>query len=303
MSFINVDKISYKYPSFSDSDGDGFSFEDDSAKKEKDHNASDDIYAVRDVRLDVNAGDFICILGSNGSGKSTLARHLNALLLPSEGTVWIDGMNSADESKIWDIRAMVGMVFQNPDNQIIGSSVDEDVAFGLENLGVPSEQIQKKVEEVLKLTGLSDLAKSSPMKLSGGQKQRSAIAGVLAMEPKCIVLDECTAMLDPRGRQQIMDWVKLLNKKLNITIICITHFMEEALAADKIFVMNKGSLVMSGSPVDIFSRGREIGQFGLRLPAACELTELLRQKGMDIPENVIDACSLKDFLLTKTKEK
>ena len=238
MDIIKSEKISYSYPVFED---DEQSLETAKAEQEKRK-------ALEDVSLCVRPGQFICILGHNGSGKSTFAKHLNALITPTEGTLWIDGMDTKDEEKLWEIRRTVGMVFQNPDNQIIGSIVDEEVAFGLENIGASTRDIRKGVYKALEEVNMKEYAKVSPNKLSGGQKQRVAVAGVLAMNPKCIVLDESTAMLDPRGRKEVMDTVKKLNKDDGITIISITHYMEEALEADYIFVMENGHLKMQGTP-------------------------------------------------------
>ena len=300
MSFIKAEKISYSYPVFEDTD----EFEN---KKKTDEKPAVDPKArgekaLKEITLEVKQGQFLCILGRNGSGKSTFAKHLNALLLPTEGTVWVDDIDTKSEEQVWTIRKSVGMVFQNPDNQIIGSIVDEDVAFGLENLAVPSEQIQKDVTSALEGVGMSDYAKYSPNKLSGGQKQRVAVAGVLAMAPKCIVLDESTAMLDPRGRREVMETVKRLNKEMGITIISITHFMEETLDADYIYVMHKGKIALQGTPKEIFSRGTELYTLGLWFPQIYHLAYVLRQKGLDIPEDVIHADELKAALETIKKQ-
>ena len=270
MSFIKTEKISYSYPGYSSEEG-----------KE-----TEDIQALKDVDLEVEQGDFICILGRNGSGKSTLARHLNALLTPDEGTVWVDGMDTKDEDKIRQIRSCTGMVFQNPDNQIIASVVEEDVAFGLENTGVPAQEIQKRVPAALKSVGMERFAKNSPNRLSGGQKQRVAVAGILAMDPRCIVLDEATAMLDPTGRDEVMDTVLSLNKERGITIIAITHYMDEALCADKIFVMGRGQIKLSGTPKEVFKQADLLEELGLRLPEICRLAAKLRGAGLDIPEDI-----------------
>ena len=295
MSFIKAEKISYSYPVIEDDE------EFDSKKKKaEDEPKQPEIKmgenALKEVSLEVKQGQFLCILGRNGSGKSTFAKHLNALLLPSEGTLWVDGIDTKEEDQVWTIRKNVGMVFQNPDNQIIGSVVDEDVAFGLENLGIPSEQIQKDVASALEGVGMTDYAKSSPNKLSGGQKQRVAVAGVLAMAPKCIVLDESTAMLDPRGRREVMETVKRLNKEMGITIISITHFMEETLDADYIYVMHKGKVALQGTPKEIFSRGTELYSLGLWFPQIYHLAYVLREKGLPIPDDVIHADELKAAL-------
>jgi len=282
MSFITVDEISYTYPVPEE-----FSEDIQEAKKEVPAKP-----ALTKVSMEIEEGQFVCILGRNGSGKSTLARMFNALLIPDEGKVWVDGKATSEEDHVWDIRAMVGMVFQNPDNQIIGSVVDEDVAFGLENLGVPPEEIRKRVGEVLEQVGMAGYAKHSPNQLSGGQKQRVAVAGILAMEPRCIVLDEATAMLDPKGREEVMRMAASLNKEKGITIIAITHYMDEAVHADKIFVMDEGRIVMKGTPKEIFSKEKEIEALGLKLPQASKLAVLLREKGMDIPGGVLTADDL-----------
>ena len=255
-----------------------------------------DIKALDQVDMDVEKGQFICILGSNGSGKSTLARHLNSLLLPDEGTVWIGGMDTKDDEHLWDIRSQVGMVFQNPDNQMVASRADEEVAFGLENLGIPTEQMAERIEEALKYTGMQGFEEENPAYLSGGQKQRLAVAGILAMKPSCIVLDESTAMLDPKGRAEIMDTVIRLNKEQHITLICVTHFMEETLSADRIFVMDHGKIVISGTPQEIFSGKYDLEQAGLKLPVIPEIIRRLREKGMDIPQEVISEDELIRYL-------
>ena len=278
MEIIKSENVSYVYPVITDED-----LENPKAAQEK----QEEEKALDGVSLSVRAGQFICILGRNGSGKSTFARQLNAILAPTEGTLWVDGMDTKDESKILEIRRMVGMVFQNPDNQIIGSIVDEEVAFGLENLGASVTEIRKGVYEALEDVGMREYAKASPNRLSGGQKQRVAVAGVLAMQPKCIVLDESTAMLDPKGRREVMETVKKLNKEQGITILSITHYMEEALDADYVFVMEKGRLKMQGTPKEIFSREEEIEQLGLKLPQLCQLAKALREAGMNIPNDII----------------
>jgi len=253
--------------------------------------------ALDDVSLSIEPGQFICILGRNGSGKSTFARHLNALIIPDAGTLWVDGMDTRSEELIWDIRKSVGMVFQNPDNQIVASIVEEDVAFGPENMGVPPERIEKEVSDALGLVNMSEYSKSSPNRLSGGQKQRVAVAGILAMHPKCIVLDESTSMLDPRGRKDIMSAVRQLNRDLGITIICITHYMDEALDADKVFVMNRARVIMEGTPKEIFSQPEKLEELGLKLPQICQLSWELRKAGLNLPEDIITAEELKEALL------
>ncbi len=252
--------------------------------------------AIDDVDIDVKPGDFIAILGPNGSGKSTLAKHLNCLLHPTEGTVFVDGNDTADADKIWDIRKTVGMVFQNPENQMIGTIVEEDVAFGPENMGVPSKQIAERVKESLVMVDMNDHRKASPSKLSGGQKQRVAIAGVLAMHPKCIVLDEPTAMLDPEGRADVIRAIRALNEVEEITIILITHNMEEAIYADRIYVMSEGKVVMEGTPRRIFSRVEELSEYRLSVPPVTKLAYELAMSGLDIPPGILTGKELCDQL-------
>jgi energy-coupling factor transporter ATPase len=252
--------------------------------------------ALDKISLDVKEGDFISILGANGSGKSTFAKHLNSILLPTEGTVWIDGMDSKDDDKLFTIRQTAGMVFQNPDNQIIGQVVEEDVAFGPENMGIPTEQIRERVDEALKTLGMMEYAKKSPNRLSGGQKQRVSIAGVLAMHPKCIVLDEPTAMLDPAGRKEVIRALRALNEVEKITIILITHYMEETIYSDKIFVMNKGKIMMEGSPREIFTHVEELEECKLEVPKITLLAHELKKKGVDIPECILSDKELADAL-------
>lgn len=243
--------------------------------------------AVDEVSLDVQPGQFIAILGHNGSGKSTLAKHLNAILLPTEGSVYVDGKDTRDEEKIREIRQTAGMVFQNPDNQIIGTVVDEDVAFGPENMGVPSEEIEKRVEEGLKTVEMWEYRSHSPNKLSGGQKQRVAIAGVVAMHPKCIVLDEPTAMLDPVGRREVIRAAWKLNKEEHVTIILITHYMEEVTFADQVIVMDQGKVLMQGTPKEVFSRVEELKEHRLDVPQVTMLAHELRKSGLNIPEGIL----------------
>ncbi|MBC8571631.1 energy-coupling factor transporter ATPase [Jingyaoa shaoxingensis] len=243
--------------------------------------------AVDEVSLDVQPGQFIAILGHNGSGKSTLAKHLNAILLPTEGSVYVDGKDTRDEEKIREIRQTAGMVFQNPDNQIIGTVVDEDVAFGPENMGVPSEEIEKRVEEGLKTVEMWEYRSHSPNKLSGGQKQRVAIAGVVAMHPKCIVLDEPTAMLDPVGRREVIRAARKLNKEEHVTIILITHYMEEVTFADQVIVMDQGKILMQGTPKEVFSRVEELKEHRLDVPQVTMLAHELRKSGLNIPEGIL----------------
>ena len=243
--------------------------------------------AVDDVSLDIKQGDFIAILGHNGSGKSTLAKHMNAILCPTEGTVFVDGMDTKNEDDVWNIRQTAGMVFQNPDNQIIGQVVEEDVGFGPENMGVPTKEIWERVEESLKAVGMYEFRKYSPNKLSGGQKQRISIAGVLAMHPKCIVLDEPTAMLDPSGRKEVIRAVRALNDVEKVTVILITHYMEEIIHADKVFVMDQGKVALQGTPREIFSQIEKLKELRLDVPQVTMLAHELREKGMDIPEGIL----------------
>ncbi len=243
--------------------------------------------AIDDVDLDISQGDFIAILGPNGSGKSTLAKHFNSLLHPTEGTIYVDGCDTTDADKIWDIRKSVGMVFQNPENQMIGTIVEEDVAFAPENIGIKPQEIKQRVKESLVMVEMYDQRKASPSKLSGGQKQRVAIAGVLAMHPKCIVLDEPTAMLDPEGRSEVIRAVRALNDVENITIILITHNMEEAVYADRIYVMQDGCIKMQGTPREIFSRVEELEECRLTVPQVTKLAYELRQGGLDIPLGIL----------------
>ena len=244
-------------------------------------------HAIDHVDLDIKRGDFIAVLGHNGSGKSTLAKHINALLLPTEGTVVVKGMDTLDNENIWDVRQTAGMVFQNPDNQIIASIVEEDVGFGPENIGVPSDEIWQRVENSLKAVGMYAYRTHSPNKLSGGQKQRVAIAGIMAMKPECIVLDEPTAMLDPIGRKEVLATLKELNQKENITIILITHYMEEVIEADHVVVMDAGKVVMQGRPREIFSRVSELKKYRLDVPQVTELAYELKQAGVPLPDGIL----------------
>ena len=253
-------------------------------------------HAVRSVDLDIEAGQFAAVLGRNGSGKSTLAKHMNALLIPTEGVLWVDGMDTCQESELWKIRQKAGMVFQNPDNQIIGTVVEEDVGFGPENMGVPTEDIWKRVDDSLKAVGMTAYRYHSPNKLSGGQKQRVAIAGVMAMRPRCIVLDEPTAMLDPNGRKEVLKALRELNQKEQVTVILITHYMEEVVYADKVFVMDQGELMMQGSPREIFSRVEEMKKCGLDVPQVTMLAHELRKSGLKLPEDILTREELVDAL-------
>ena len=240
--------------------------------------------ALKDVTAQIKKGEFTAIIGTNGSGKSTLARHLNALLIPTEGELIVEGMRTSDAGRVWDIRQKVGMVFQNPDNQLVAAVVEEDVAFGPENLGVPPEEIRERVDLALEKVGMTSYRKQAPSMLSGGQKQRVAIAGVLAMKPDCIVLDEPTAMLDPKGRKEVMDTIHELNKTEGITIVLITHFMEEAVTADHILVIDRSVLKMEGTPREIFSQADKVTEIGLDVPVPADLARRLRKKGMAVSE-------------------
>ena len=264
--------------------------------KDNDENA-EIITAIDGVDLDVEEGQFIAILGHNGSGKSSLAKHINALLAPTEGTVLISWMNTKDEKKIWDIRQQAGMVFQNPDNQIVSAVVEEDVAFGPENLGVPTEKIWEQVNYALKAVDMTAYRLHSPMKLSGGQKQRVAIAGIIAMEPKCIILDEPTAMLDPIGREEVISTLEELNKAKNITIILITHHKSETIHADKIFVMNKGKIELQGTPREVFCEVEKMKELGLEVPQVTELGFELQKEGLNIKNGTLEIDELVDEIV------
>lgn len=252
--------------------------------------------AVDDVNLDIEQGDFVAILGHNGSGKSTLAKHLNAILYPTEGTVWVDGKDTRNDEYVWDIRQTAGMVFQNPDNQIIGQVVEEDVGFGPENMGVPTKEIWERVEESLKAVGMYEFRKYSPNKLSGGQKQRVSIAGVIAMHPKCIVLDEPTAMLDPKGRKEVIRAVRALNDVERITVILITHYMEEVIYANKVYVMDKGKITLQGTPKEIFSEVERLKELRLDVPQVTLLAHELRKEGFPLPKGIVTKEELREAL-------
>ena len=279
MKMIKTDKLVFEY-----------------AKRDEEGNIIGMSRAVDEVDLDIEPGQFIAILGHNGSGKSTLAKHMNAILVPTEGTMWVDGKDTKEEEYLWDIRQCAGMVFQNPDNQIIGTVVEEDVGFGPENLGVPTEQIWKRVEESLKAVGMIEYRHHSPNKLSGGQKQRVAIAGVMAMRPKCIVLDEPTAMLDPNGRKEVLESVQELRKREHITVILITHYMEEVVDADQVIVMDHGHVVMQGTPREIFSQVDLLKEYRLNVPQVTILADELRKRGLDIPAGILKKEELVEIL-------
>ena len=253
--------------------------------------------AIDGVDVDIKKGDFVAVLGHNGSGKSTLAKHVNGLLLPTEGTVWVGDMDTRDEEHIWDVRKTAGMVFQNPDNQIIGNIVEEDVGFGPENIGVPTEEIWKRVEASLKAVGMTAYRLQSPNKLSGGQKQRVAIAGVMAMKPECIILDEPTAMLDPNGRREVIRTIHELNRTEGITVLLITHYMEEAIEADRIIVMDDGRIAMDGQPREIFSRVKELKSHGLDVPQVTELAWELKEAGIPLADGILSREELVEQLV------
>ncbi len=265
-------------------------------RRDEEGNVEGSTRAVDEVDLDVQQGEFIAILGHNGSGKSTLAKHINAILYPTEGSVWVDGMNTRDDKDLWNIRQEAGMVFQNPDNQIIGQVVEEDVGFGPENMGVPTEEIWERVEESLKAVGMYKYRKFSPNKLSGGQKQRVSIAGVIAMHPKCIILDEPTAMLDPNGRKEVVRAVRALNDVEGITVLLITHYMEEIIHADKVFVMDKGKIAMQGTPREIFSQVERLKQLRLDVPQVTLLAHELQKSGIDLPAGILTVEELSQAL-------
>jgi len=267
---VNFDQVTFEY-----------------IRRDEEGNVESINKALDDISLDIKEGDFVVVLGANGSGKSTFAKHINALLEPTEGIVTVSGYNTKEEDKLLQIRENAGMVFQNPDNQIVASVIEEDVAFGPENIGVPTEEMWKRVEHALEKTGMTAYREKSPNKLSGGQKQRVAIAGVLAMRPKCIILDEPKAMLDPVGRNEVISTVKELNKQEGITVILITHYMQEAVDADFCYVMNKGNVVMKGKPREIFAKVEELKQYKLDVPQVTELAYRLRKAGLDLPECVL----------------
>ncbi len=262
-------------------------------RRDEEGNVESITKALDDVSITISKGDFVAILGHNGSGKSTLAKHINALLVPTEGTLFVDGMDTKNEEKIWEIRQAAGMVFQNPDNQIIATVVEEDVGFGPENLGVPTEEIWERVEKSLRAVGMYEYRKHSPNKLSGGQKQRVAIAGIMAMKPQCIVLDEPTAMLDPNGRKEVVRTVRELNQKEGVTVLLITHYMEEVIYADKVIVMDDGKIVMQGTPREIFAQVEKLKSYRMDVPQVTELAYKLKQAGMPLPDGIL---SIEEFV-------
>ncbi|MBP3876700.1 MAG: energy-coupling factor transporter ATPase [Lachnospiraceae bacterium] len=279
MSIIRAEHLGFNYVKYSDS-----------------NESEETVRAVENVDFEVEKGEFIAILGHNGSGKSTLAKHINALLIPSEGTMWVDGINTSEEEELWKVRQKAGMVFQNPDNQIIGTIVDEDVAFGPENLGVGTDDIWKRVDDALAGVGMLGFRDRSPNRLSGGQKQRVAIAGVVAMHPDCIVLDEPTAMLDPNGRKEVLEVVRELNRKEKVTVILITHYMEEVVYADRVFVMDSGRIILQGTPREVFSQVETLKKYRLSVPQVTELAYELRSSGCDIPADILTADELVEAL-------
>lgn len=273
-TMIKIEDVTYEYTSFND----------------------EELLALKGVSLTINKGEFVVILGHNGSGKSTLAKMMNSLLVPTTGKVLVNGMDTRDESKLWDIRQTAGMVFQNPDNQLVATIVEEDVAFGPENQGVDPKEIRRRVDEALDIVEMGDYKKHAPHLLSGGQKQRVAIAGVLAMKPECIILDEPTAMLDPIGRKEVMNTIKKLNKEENKTIVLITHYMDEAVEADRIIVMEEGQIVMEGTPRQVFSQVDKIKGYGLDVPQVTELAYELRKEGIDVPSDILTVEELVEAL-------
>ena len=256
-------------------------------RRDEEGNVTDINHALDGITLDINEGEFVAVLGHNGSGKSTLAKHMNALLAPTEGTIWIDGKNTAEEENELPIRKTVGMVFQNPDNQIVASVVEEDVGFGPENIGIPTEEIWERVTKALQTVGMYAYREHSPNRLSGGQTQRVAIAGVMAMKPKCIVFDEATAMLDPAGRREVLEMVHLLNQKENITVVWITHYMEEVVHADRVIVLDHGQIVMQGTPKSVFAKADELERYQLTIPEVTRLAKELAKRGIPIPSDVL----------------
>lgn len=265
-------------------------------RRDEDGNVEGTVRAVNDVSLRIHQGDFIAIVGHNGSGKSTLAKHMNAILQPTQGTVWVDGIDTSQEDRVWEIRQRAGMVFQNPDNQIIGQLVEEDVGFGPENLGVPTEEIWRRVEQSLRAVGMYQYRTHSPNKLSGGQKQRVSIAGVLAMQPQCIVLDEPTAMLDPSGRREVIRAVQELNRAEKVTVILITHYMEEVIHADRVYVMDRGSIALEGTPREIFSQVEKLKELRLDVPQVTLLAYELQQRGLQLPPGILTTEELVEAL-------
>lgn len=269
----------------------------DYIRRDEDERIEEVNRAIDGLDVEIQAGDFVAILGHNGSGKSTLAKHMNGILLPTEGTVWISDMDTKDTDRIWDIRRTAGMVFQNPDNQIIGNVVEEDVGFGPENMGIPTEEIWRRVDESLEAVGMAAYRMKSPNKLSGGQKQRVAIAGVMAMKPQCIILDEPTAMLDPNGRKEVIRTVRELNRREGITVLLITHYMEEVVHADRVIVMDEGRIVMDGTPKEIFTQVDRLKHYRLDVPQVTELAYELKKAGLNLPDGILTREELMENLV------
>lgn len=276
-TIVSFDKVSYEY-------------------KDNTDNLDNGVKVLKDINLDIKKGEFLVVLGHNGSGKSTLAKHINALVLPTEGTVYVNGYDTAEDKHIWDIRSSAGMVFQNPDNQLVATIVEEDVAFGPENLGLPSDEIRKRVDESLKKVGMYEYRRHAPHLLSGGQKQRVAIAGILAMEPKCIVFDEPTAMLDPKGRKSVMEIIHEINKKHGITVVLITHYMDEAVQGDRVVVIDDGKVIMNGTPKEVFSDVNKMNEVGLDVPQVTQIAYELQKEGIDISTKILNVDEMVDLL-------
>ncbi len=276
-TIVNFNKVSYEYKDNIDSSNNG-------------------VKVLKDINLNIEEGEFLVVLGHNGSGKSTLAKHINALALPTSGTVYVNGYNTSDDEHIWDIRSSAGMVFQNPDNQLVATIVEEDVAFGPENLGVPPEEIRKRVDDSLKKVGMYEYRRHAPHLLSGGQKQRVAIAGILAMEPKCIVFDEPTAMLDPQGRKSVMEIIHDINKKHGITVVLITHYMDEAVQGDRVVVIDDGEVIMNGTPKEVFSDVNKMNKVGLDVPQVTQIAYELQKEGIDISTKILNVDEMVDAL-------
>lgn len=276
-TIVNFNKVSYEYKDNIDSSNNG-------------------VKVLKDINLNIEEGEFLVVLGHNGSGKSTLAKHINALALPTSGTVYVNGYNTSDDQHIWDIRSSAGMVFQNPDNQLVATIVEEDVAFGPENLGVPPEEIRKRVDDSLKKVGMYEYRRHAPHLLSGGQKQRVAIAGILAMEPKCIVFDEPTAMLDPQGRKSVMEIIHDINKKHGITVVLITHYMDEAVQGDRVVVIDDGEVIMNGTPKEVFSDVNKMNKVGLDVPQVTQIAYELQKEGIDISTKILNVDEMVDAL-------
>ena len=276
-TIVSFNKVSYEY-------------------KDNTDNIDSGVKVLKDINLDIKKGEFLVVLGHNGSGKSTLAKHINALVLPTEGTVYVNGYNTVDDKHIWDIRSSAGMVFQNPDNQLVATIVEEDVAFGPENLGLPPDEIRKRVDESLKKVGMYEYRRHAPHLLSGGQKQRVAIAGILAMEPKCIVFDEPTAMLDPKGRKSVMEIIHEINKKHGITVVLITHYMDEAVQGDRVVVIDDGKVIMNGTPKEVFSDVNKMNEVGLDVPQVTQIAYELQKEGIDISTKILNVDEMVDLL-------